>query len=55
MAKREHSTLIRVAVPTTNLELHIYYERQYFTRRPGPDPASFPAHSSRALFERHVG
>lgn len=55
VARREHqAALIRVDGWTTNLELHAYYERQGFVRRPGRDPVPSPDYPSQALFERDV-
>ncbi len=55
VAKRDHkATLIRIDVWTTNLDLHAYYEGQYFTRREGRDPRELADYPSQALFEREV-
>jgi GNAT superfamily N-acetyltransferase len=57
VAERDHgAALIRIDVWTTNLELHAYYERQRFTRLPGPgrDPRKLANYPSQALFEREV-
>jgi GNAT superfamily N-acetyltransferase len=56
VAQRDHKAeLIRIDVWTTNLELHAYYERQGFIRRPGRDPAELIDYPSQALFEREAG
>lgn len=54
VAQKDHGVeLIRTDVRTTNVKLHVYYERQRFIRC--PDPQGLGDYPSQALFERWVG